>query len=150
MGVGKPLRERLTALALAGDALRADGLEVVQSASFADNGHAGRFLERIIARGGEGVVRKSLNATYFDTMTACKRLETWICRVTGIGPGQSVTICDHVTGEARGRVALRGGKIDRVRVGSVVKIEGLGLFPSGLIRDGRPCRDSETSWLIKL
>ena len=92
---------------------------------------------------------QSLNATYYDAMTACKRLEMWICRVTGIGPGQSVTICDSVTGEARGRVALRGGKIDLVRVGSVVKIEGLGLFPSGLIRDPRPCKDTETSWLLK-
>jgi hypothetical protein len=60
-----------------------------------------------------------------------------------------VEVADAATGERRGKVTLRGGKIDRVRVGSIIKIEGLELHASGVIRDPRPCMDTETSWLVK-
>ena len=52
-------------------------------------------------------------------------------------------------GQARGAVALRGGKCDQIRVGSLIKVEGFGLHPSGLIREPRPCKDTPTSWLIQ-
>jgi hypothetical protein len=83
-------------------------------------------------------------------MLAAKRLETWICRVAGFNGGcQSVRIVDNASGQARGNLPLFGGRCDRVRVGSILKVEGFGLHRSGLIREPRVCKDSENSWLIK-
>ena len=48
-----------------------------------------------------------------------------------------------------GHVALRGGKCDRVLVGSIVKVEGFGLTAAGMIREPRVCGDTPTSWLVK-
>ena len=113
--------------------------------------NGGELLRTVLKRGGEGIVRKDPQSTYYDAMTACKRLETWRCRVTGFKSGtQTVQIADADSGESRGAVALRGGKVDRVQIGSIVKIEGLGLHASGLIRDPRPCCDTPDSWLITL
>lgn len=112
--------------------------------------HGGEFLRSVLARGGEGVVRKLPDSRYGDSMQAAKRLQTWFCRVTGFeGASTSVFIADAETGEPRGRVALRGGKVDRVQVGSVVKIEGFSLHASGFIREPRTCKDSPDSWLVK-
>ena len=47
-----------------------------------------------------------------------------------------------------GNLPLLGGKCDRVRVGSILKIEGFGLHASGLIREPRVCKDTADSWLI--
>jgi hypothetical protein len=107
------------------------------------------LLERVLKRGGEGVCRKAPYSSYYDTMEACKRLQTWICRVVAFcGGSQSVEIADLASGELRGKVALRGGKCDRVRIGSVVKVEGLCLLPSGMIRESRVCSDTPNSWLV--
>ena len=138
----RPLHERL---ALRNDLCAAAGLPVVVSLP-----HGGELLRAVLAGGGEGIVRKSPDATYYDSMTACKRLQTWRCVVTSRAGGQSVAIADALTGENRGKVALRGGKADRVRVGSLIKVEGLELHASGLIRDPRPCQDTPASWLIQL
>lgn len=110
----------------------------------------GEFLESILAAGGEGAVFKRLDATWFEPMLAAKRLETWFCRVVGFNGGcQSVRIVDSASGQDRGRVALFGGKCDRVKIGSVLKIEGFGLHKSGLIREPRICKDTPESWLIQ-
>lgn len=115
-----------------------------------ESANGGELLESVLAAGGEGIVRKLPHATYYDGMTACKRLQTWACRIVGFAGGtQSADIADAQSGEKRGRVALRGGKIDRVRIGSIVKIEGLELHESGLIREPRPDKDSLNSWLVK-
>lgn len=105
-------------------------------------------------------------------MLSCKRIETFYCIATEIGASQSVKISritnfgelknsddpacfgdDHfyqaVHSEPCGSVKLGGGKCDRVRVGSILKIEGFGLTRDGKIREPRPCKDSPTSWLIK-
>ena len=111
--------------------------------------HGGALLQAVLARGGEGIVRKLPESSYFDTMTAAKRLATWVCVITLVGTGQSVGISDAANGQARGAVALRGGKCDQIRVGSLIKVEGFGLHPSGLIREPRPCKDTPTSWLIQ-
>jgi hypothetical protein len=110
----------------------------------------GEFLESILNAGGEGAVFKSWDSTFFSPMLAAKRLETWICRVAGFNGGkQSVRIVDSTSGQARGNLPLFGGRCDRVRVGSILKVEGFGLHRSGLIREPRVCKDSENSWLIK-
>ena len=109
----------------------------------------GEFLESILNAGGEGAVFKSWDSTYFAPMLAAKRIETWICRVAGFNGGtQSVRIVDGASGQARGNLPLFGGKCDRVRVGSILKVEGFGLHASGLIREGRVCRDTPDSWLV--
>jgi|SRR6185312_9227287 len=104
-------------------------------------------LHDIWTRGGEGIVRKRLDAPWGTPFEACKRIETFTCTVTGFNAGQSVQIslADHPCGN----VALKGGKCDRVRVGSILKIEGFGLTREGQIREGRVCKDSATSWLVK-
>lgn len=110
----------------------------------------GEFLESILAAGGEGVVCKSLHASWFAPMLACKRLQTWICRVTTTAAGkQSVSIADAATGQPRGSVSLFGGKADCVRVGSILKVDAYGRHKSGLLREARPCKDTPDSWLIK-
>jgi hypothetical protein len=113
------------------------------------DGTPGQWLQDILSRGGEGMVAKDIGAPWGTPMLACKRLGTWLCAVTGVGNSQSVGICDSVTGEDRGRVKLGGGKCDRVRVGSIIKVEGMQLTDDGKIREPRLCKDSPTSWLVK-
>jgi hypothetical protein len=71
---------------------------------------------------------------------------TYRCRVISTGATQSVGIADAETGADRGHVTLRGGKCDRVRVGSAIKVEGMGLTAAGRIREPR-C--TEKVWLVK-
>jgi|GEM_PF-2794879 len=108
----------------------------------------GELLQAVLARGGEGVVRKLPGATYFDTMTACKRIQTWQCVVTALFPATGgARIMDAVTGEARGTVPLRN-RASACRVGSIIKVEGETLSAGGMILKPRPCKDTPTSWLI--
>ena len=111
--------------------------------------NGGCFLAKVIARGGEGVIRKSIYGEFGFDWTKCKRLERFFCKVTKIGAGQSVEIKDEGTGQPRGKVSLFGGKCDKVRIGSILKIEGFGLTAKGFIREARPCKDTPTSWLAK-
>jgi hypothetical protein len=137
--------------------------------------NGGMYLETVLARGGEGVVRKRLASLWGTPMEACKRLEAFYCVVTGINAGQSVQIARLINAEGRmlnaenggpalpdssfnlqpsafaacGSVPLFGGKADRVRIGSILKLEGFGLTAAGKIREPRPCKDTATSWLVK-
>lgn len=122
--------------------------------------HGGQLLETVLTEGGEGVVRKPRAGKWGTPMEACKRLETFVCVVTGINAGQSARIARVISPESSvfspnlktvdcGSVSLFGGKIDRIRVGSILKIEGFGLTRAGSIREPRPCKDSPTSWLIQ-
>ena len=99
--------------------------------------------ESVIARGGEGVCWQDWSAPYGE-MQVIKAASIYVCRVTSRSTGQSVFIADATTGEARGAVALRGGKCDQVRVGSVIRVEGMGLTDAGKIRQPNPCRE----WLV--
>lgn len=111
--------------------------------------NGGRLLETVLARGGEGIVRKLPGATYFEAMIACKRLQTWVCRVVALDHATGgAAIADAGTGEKRGTVPLRN-RAGQCRVGSIVKVEGLELTAAGKIRDPRPCKDTPSSWLIR-
>ena len=137
------LRERLK---MRDELCRAGQIPIVAETTEA----GGEFLESILNSGGEGAVFKSWDANYFAPMLAAKRLETWICRVAGFNGGkQSVRIVDSASGQARGNLALFGGRCDRVRLGSILKVEGFGLHKSGMIREPRVCKDTAASWLIK-
>ena len=111
--------------------------------------NGGELLEKVLARGGEGIVRKLPGATYFDAMTACKRLQTWRCVVTALDYATGgAKISDVTTGEDRGTVPLRN-RATACRVGSIVKVEGENLSARGMILKPRPCKDTATSWLVK-
>jgi len=99
--------------------------------------------EAVMARGGEGVCWQDWSAPYGE-MQVIKAAEIFVCKVTGRSAGQSVFIADAATGEARGAVALRGGKCDQVRAGSIIRVEGMGLTDAGKIRQPNPCRE----WLV--
>lgn len=110
-------------------------------------GAGGEFLEAILARGGEGVVVKDWSAPWGAPWVKIKRSQVYYCRVTELLPWVAgAEICDSVTGEKRGKIALRG-KFDSVRVGSVLKVEAYGLHASGLLREARLDNDSPGSWL---
>jgi len=125
----------------------------------------GSALARVIEQGGEGICAHGWDAPFGADFYAAKHLETFLCTVTGFVEGtQSVEIAE-VRGQRsevstdlrspisdlcpRGRVPLRGNKLDHVRVGSIIKVEGMGLTPAGRIREPRVCQDSPTSWLVK-
>ena len=111
--------------------------------------NGGALLQDVLARGGEGVVRKLASASYFDPMEAAKWLQTWRCVVTALDYSTGgARIADELTGEDRGTVPLRNRAM-ACRVGSLVKVEGMELTAAGKIREPRPCKDTETSWLIQ-
>ena len=107
--------------------------------------NGGELLARVLARGGEGVTRKDANASYFQPMLAAKRSQIHLCTVTAIGPGQSITLKDSVTGQARGKCPAGGGKADRLKPGSLVRVECETIHASGLFRSAKLCRE----WLVK-
>jgi hypothetical protein len=138
---GEPLGTRWRELIARAGTLTAFGIKIVPSAK----GEVGNtFLASILAAGGEGAVRKSWLSLYWTPMEAAKRGGIWICRVASTGGTQSVGIVDAETGADRGRVALRGGKCDQVRVNSIIRVEGLNLTELGKIRQPVPAR----CWLV--
>lgn len=125
------------------------------------HGNGGEFLEHILAAGGEGVIEKDLAAPWSVNWFKCKRVETFYCVVTGFVPGsQSVEVArlaDYSTLNPQpstsplpcGRVPLLGGKCDKVRVGSVLKLNAFGLTAAGKLREPRIDADAPGSWLVR-
>lgn len=150
----RPLSERRRALtewvALASES----GFQDVKNHGFKTSkirlpatGSGGEFLEAILANGGEGVVVKDWSSPWGAPWIKIKRSRVYYCRVTELLPWVAgAEICDSITGEKRGKIALRG-KFDSVRVGSVLKVEAYGLHASGLLREARLDNDSPGSWL---
>ena len=133
-----PLDLRLRAR---GELCHANGIDEIPSCE--SNG--ADLLERVLAAGGEGVVLKS-SGDYWQPMLAAKRSIIVTVRVTGFcGGTQSVQIADAATGQPRGKVALRGGKCEQVRIGSLVRVEGMNLTDDGKIRQPNPARQ----WLVQ-
>ena len=124
-------------------------------------------VDAAFANGAEGCVGHAWGAPWGD-MVAVKQAGVWMCRVTSVGSTQSVSISrlkakgsmlkensgkwenlefsiqpsDFVPA---GRVKLGGGKVDQVRVGSIIRVEGMGLTDAGKIRQPVACRE----WLVK-
>ena len=101
-------------------------------------------VDAAFASGAEGVCAHAWAAPWGE-MLAVKQGGVWTCRVTSVGNTQSVGIADSETGQDRGRVKLGGGKVDRVRVGSIIRVEGMGLTDAGKIRQSVACRE----WLVR-
>ena len=128
--------------------------ELQSLAPFAGNirlcrvGQGAEFLEAELAIGGEGVVAKPLDAPFGANWFKCKRSQVFLCAVAKLDHMRgSVELADAATGQARGKLPLRG-KFDRVRVGTVLKVEAFGLTERGMLREARLDRDTETSWLV--
>lgn len=139
-----PLRDRWgLLLGLQAELTRAGGRIVETAADGAD------LLARVLSRGGEGVCAKRWADSY-GPMLAAKRISDWLCRITNFcGGSESVEIADAATGEPRGKVSLLGGKVDQVRVGSILKVTGFALHASGKIREPRLDKDTPDSWLVQ-
>jgi hypothetical protein len=106
-------------------------------------------VDAAFAGGAEGVVGHAWEAPWGE-MLAVKQGGVWTCRVTSVGGTQSVEIQivqspESTVGRPAGRVKLGGGKVDRVRVGSIIRVEGMGLTDGGKIRQPVACRE----WLVK-
>ncbi len=128
-------------------------------------GNGGEFLEAILASGGEGIVAKPLDSPYGIGWLKCKRVEVFYCVVTGkAGDGRqsvriahcppfqdvkNVVVSRREKFEAAGNLQLRGEKFDRVRVGSILKLEAFGKHKSGLLREARLDNDGADSWLVR-
>ena len=111
-------------------------------------------IDAVLEAGGEGIVRQEWSAPY-GQITVCKRGEIYICQVTA-APGQSqsaqVRILAAESGDRSGiiegvttGVRFGGGKADRIAVGSIVRVEGMGLTSVGKIREPKLASD----WLIQ-
>lgn len=111
------------------------------------HGSAG-FVDWCFENGAEGVCAKAWDSPY-GSMLACKRLSTHLCTVTQIGGSQSVGFAELIAGGFvdRGRIKLGGSKVDKVRVGSVLKVSSMGETDAGKLREPRLDNDSPDSWL---
>ena len=103
-------------------------------------------VEAAFAAGAEGVCAVPWDSPW-GSMLCVKQNIIVQCRVTGFVAGtQSVTIADVQTGQDLGKIALRGGKCDQVKIGSVIRVEAMGKTDSGKLRQPNPCSD----WILKL
>jgi hypothetical protein len=124
-------------------------------------GAGGEFLEAIVSGGGEGVCVHDLNAPWGAQVIKCKRSQVFYCAVTELNPWTGAARLGYLPefpgsscpdfrpdGDA-GWLPLRGGKFDRVRVGSVLKVEAYGRTAKGMLREARLDKDTPDSWLVR-
>jgi hypothetical protein len=131
------------------------------------------FFRQIIERGGEGVVVKDWCAPFGEGVVKVKRVQVFYCVVIGLDHGKgSVALGRLEDGRWKmedgadnnplsstiyplsrplpcGTLPLRGGKFERVREGSILKVEAFGLTAKGQLREARPDGDAPDSWLVK-
>ena len=111
-------------------------------------GAGGEFLEYLLRDGGEGIVRKPLDAPFGARWEKCKRSQVFLCVVSSLDHARgSVELADAATGQPRGKLPLRS-RFGEVRAGSVVKVEAFGLTARGMLREARLDADQPGSWLI--
>jgi len=116
---------------------------------------AGFGVEMIEAEAGRNgaadiVVCKPLAAPFGANWFKVKFAVPSLVVVTALDHARgSVTLADAQTGDGRGKLPLRGGKFERVRIGSVLKVVSAGLTARGMLREARPDTDTPASWLVK-
>jgi ATP dependent DNA ligase-like protein len=145
----RPLRDRLAGL----DALCR---ELVNRKSQIENvlrvaaGHGAEFLEAVLARGGEGVVAKHLDAPYGAPWYKCKREETLDLLVTDKAcpsirlaaiPAEDPSptpqsAIRNPNSEDRGWCCARA-MFDQIKIGDIVEIKAFGLTSRGKLREPR-------------
>lgn len=124
-----PLRERLAIL---------DTFPLLRPAT----GNGGEFLKAVIARGGEGIVAKRLDAPYGVDWIKCKRQETHDCIILEL-PGDKLSI--HIGQfDSAGQMIDRGwcpcfrlNLLDNLKIGDVVEITCHRIHVSGKFREPR-------------
>jgi len=123
----KPLRERLAQLdeieRLAPGCLKRPAI-----------GNGAEFLEAVLARGGEGVVAKLLDAPYGQPWHKCKRVQTFDLVVTDKA-APSIRLAT-VQGEDRGWCCARAA-LDGIQIGDIVEVAAYSLTAQGKLREPR-------------
>lgn len=94
------------------------------------------FLEAVLARGGEGVVIKDLDAPYGSEWIKVKRVETWDLIVMEKAAGKASIHLKSAEGEDFGWCPCRAG-YDSLKIGDVVEIAAYGRHASGKLREPR-------------
>lgn len=156
----RPLADRLLCLHLMASQLEREGLHDWRPVA---SGNGGEFLEAVLARGGEGVVCKSLLDPFGAVWVKCKRLQVYYGIVRDLRPGTaSVRVDlvhrsfldaaagspeDYITGDDGGWVQV-GARFEALKIGDVIKLEAFGQHPSGRLREARLDNDTETSWRV--
>lgn len=97
-------------------------------------GQGAEFLEAVLARGGEGVVAKHLDAPYGECWHKCKRVETHECIVVEkFIPSIRLRSLD---GEERGMCCARAA-YDSIKPGDIVEIAAYSITAKGKFREPR-------------
>jgi ATP-dependent DNA ligase len=100
------------------------------------SGNGAEFLEAVLARGGEGVVAKLLDAPYGTKWFRCKRVVTFDLVVTEKAIDRHSLRLGTLQGEDRGWCPCFE-KYATVRVGDVVEVAAHGLNARGMLREPR-------------
>ena len=96
---------------------------------------AADFLNRVLARGGEGIVAVALNCPFGVKTFKVKRNETFDCVVTE-KHHQKKSLHLSLNGEDVGWCACRArGELRKISVGSVVEVSCMKRFSSGRFRE---------------
>jgi len=115
-------------------------------------GYGRDFITSETGRNGscDIVVIKPLDAGFGSGWLKVKFAIPYPCRVVALDHARgSVALVDSLTGDARGKLPLRGGKFERVGIGSVLKVVAAGIHPkTGLLREARLDTDTPESWLV--
>ncbi len=122
-----PRRERLEIL---------DGFKLLRPES---SSNGGELLQRVLARGGEGICAAHWQGSFNDTVSRCKRVETHDCVVTEKhGRKQSVRLAEN--GVDRGWCPAAGGNADRLNIGDVVEVQCYSITAKEKFREPRLAR----------
>jgi hypothetical protein len=103
------------------------------------SGRGAEFLETVLARGGEGIVAKELDAPYGTKWFRCKRTETFDLIVTDKAMIRLSVRLATPEGEDRGWCSCQAD-YKRVKVGDVLEVTAYGLTPRGKLKEARMVR----------
>ena len=115
-------------------------------------GRGAEFIEAEAGRNGPAdiVVCKPLAAPFGVDWCKIKFAVPSLVVVTALDYARgSVALADAGTGAGRGKLPLRGGRFERVRAGSILKVVSAGITARGMLREARPDTDTPVSWLVK-
>ncbi len=115
-------------------------------------GSGAEFIEAEAGRNGPAdiVVCKPLAAPFGVDWFKIKFAVPSLVVVTALDYAHgSVAMVDAQTGAGRGKLPLRGGRFERVRAGSILKVVSAGITARGMLREARPDTDAPESWLVK-
>jgi ATP-dependent DNA ligase len=126
-----PLKERLCTLSDVLASLQIPASSIVRPAHSANGGE---FLEAVLARGGEGVVAKLLDAPYGQPWHKCKRVQTFDLVVTDKA-APSIRLAT-VQGEDRGWCCARAA-FEQITIGDIVEVAAYALTGKGKLREPR-------------